>query len=358
MGILVFIIVLALLVLIHEFGHFIVAKKNGILVEEFGFGFPPRIFGIKIGETLYSINLLPIGGFVKVYGEEYHEGTSVDPKLKGRAFINKKPWQKASVIVAGVIMNFLLGWVLISYLFTQGVPSPTGKVIVEKVTPNSPAQVVGLQSKDSIVRFTDATKTYPITSTKDLISTVSLLGNKEVTLIYKTPQGEEKKVLITPRKNPPQGQGALGITIYEETAIKKYPWYEAPIKGLTYAYSLTSEIVHQLGLTLAKLVTGNGGQVEVTGPVGIAQYTGKAVQYGSNAVIELIALLSLNLAVINILPFPALDGGRLVFIVYEWISRRRVNQKFEQYLNLAGFAILIGLTVLVTANDIIKLVRH
>ncbi|MFH0979900.1 MAG: site-2 protease family protein, partial [Candidatus Roizmanbacteria bacterium] len=131
MTILIFILTLTLLVLIHEFGHFLAAKKNGVRVEEFGFGLPPRIFGIRKGETLYSINLLPLGGFVKLYGEEYHE--IKNKSLSQRAFINKKPWVKFLIVISGVIGNFLLGWILISYLFTQGVPVPTNKVIVEKV---------------------------------------------------------------------------------------------------------------------------------------------------------------------------------------------------------------------------------
>src|SRR3989344_865986 len=174
MSIIVFIIILGILVLVHEFGHFIAAKKNGVKVEEFGFGFPPRVFGKKIGETIYSINLFPIGGFVKLFGEEYHEldkTKNLPPttsKLKERAFVYKKPWQKASIIVAGVVGNFLLGWLLISFLFTQGVPTPVNKVLVEKVQSGSPANKAGLLPKDYILELGNDGKTYKLTSPNDL----------------------------------------------------------------------------------------------------------------------------------------------------------------------------------------------
>ena len=167
MSILLFFIILIVLVIIHEFGHFLAAKKNGVYVEEFGIGFPPRLFGKKIGETLYSINLIPLGGFVKLYGEEYHEVEGGKQKIaSNRAFINKKPWQKVSIIVAGVVMHFVLGWVLISYLFTQGIPTPLNKVRIEKVLPSTPAQQAGLKEKDIVYALTSANHTYPITSTE------------------------------------------------------------------------------------------------------------------------------------------------------------------------------------------------
>ncbi len=356
MTIIIFILILALLVLIHEFGHFIAAKKSGVLVEEFGFGFPPRVIGKKIGETLYSINLLPIGGFVKLYGEEYHEeGAMVDGKLKSRAFINKKPWQKVLIVVGGIIGNFLLGWVLISFLFTQGVPSPTNEVIVEQVQSNSPASAVGIHSGDRITKAIKGDKTYPLTSIADLQDVTKKYADQPIKLEVKQ-NGAAREVTVTPRKHPPAGQGSLGlvITSFEE---KKYPWYSAPYYGLIQAGNITRMIVVELAKTVVQLATLKNPKVDVAGPIGIAQFTGQAIKFGQNAVLELIALLSLNLAVINILPFPALDGGRLVLVLYEWISGRKVNRTFERYLNLAGIIILLSMTVLVTIHDIIKLLK-
>lgn len=356
MYILVFIIILAVLVLIHEFGHFIAAKKNGIKVEEFGFGFPPRVWGFRKGETLYSINLLPIGGFVKLYGEEYHEdGEKVDPKLKDRAFINKKPWQKAIVIVAGVVMNFLLAWVLISYLFTQGVPTPTKNVIVDNVKPGTPAAVGGLQKEDQISKITADGNEYIVSDTDALISYSKKFGGKPV--VFRVKRGAaDVNVTVVPRLNPPAGEGPLGIVITSYIE-KKYPWYEAPFYGLIHAFQITRQIVFELGKMLVSLITLQKTKVDVAGPIGIAQLTGQAIKFGNNAVLELVALLSLNLAVVNILPFPALDGGRLVFVIYEWVTKRRVNKKVEQYTNIFGMVVLLSMAVIFSINDIMKLIK-
>lgn len=356
MDIVAFILILALLVLVHEFGHFIAAKKSGVKVDEFGFGFPPRLFGIKRGETLYSINLIPLGGFVKVYGEEYHEeDKKIDPKLKKRAFVYKKPWQKSLIILAGIVGNFLLGWTLISFLFTQGVPTPTDKVIVEQVQSGSPAQVSGFKTGDVIAKITTRGKTYPLASSSDLIKvTKDFAGENLETEVIR--DGKALRLQVVPRTDPPAGQGPLGILI-TTFVEKRYPWYQAPFYGLVEAFKITRTIVVELSKVVVRLVTLQGPQVDVAGPIGIAQYTGQAIKFGQNAVLELIALLSLNLAVINILPFPALDGGRLVFVVYEWVTRRRVNKHVERYANLVGIIILLSLAVVISINDIIKIYR-
>ncbi|MCX7996909.1 MAG: M50 family metallopeptidase [Patescibacteria group bacterium] len=351
MNVLAFFIILAVLVLIHEFGHFIAAKRMGIKVEEFGFGFPPRVFGKKIGETLYSYNLLPIGGFVKVYGEEYHEDEGkID---KARAFIYKKPWQKSIVLLAGVFMNFILGWFLISYLFTQGIPTPTANATISDVSPNSPAAAAGLRQGDEILRILAGTDTIQIDTAADLVAAAKQYGDTPITLEYER-DGQIATTVLTPRANPPAGQGAIGVVImnYE---IKQYPWYTAPYYGLRHAAIITVTILRELGNLLLSLVTFQETKVDITGPVGIAQYTGEALKYGPNALLELTALLSLNLAVVNLLPFPALDGGRLVFVLYEWITRKRISQNFERNLNLFGIITLLSLSIIVTYFDIVKL---
>ncbi len=353
--VIVFILILALLVLIHEFGHFIAAKKSGVYVEEFGFGFPPRVFGKKIGETLYSINLLPIGGFVKLYGEEYHENAEEKDAMKGRAFVNKKPWQKVIIVVAGIVGNFLLGWILISFLFTQGVPAPTNQVIVENIQKNSPAANAGIKTGDVIIDIEKDNKKYPLTTSNDLIAATRKFGDQEIVMHIKS-NNKDKTVTVVPRKNPPAGQGALGVVI-TSFVTKSYPWYSAPFYGLKEAFNITKMIVVELSKTVFTLATFHKPKVDVAGPIGIAQFTGQAIKFGNNAVLELIALLSLNLAVINILPFPALDGGRLVLIIYEWASGKRVNKTFEKYLNLTGIIILLSMTVLVTIHDILKLIK-
>lgn len=349
MSIVIFILTLGVLVLVHELGHFIAAKKNGVKVEEFGFGLPPRLFGIKKGETLYSINLLPIGGFVKLYGEELYE--IKNNKLKNRAFINKSPWQKAIIIIAGVIGNFILGWALLSFLFTQGVPVPTKKVIIEKIASNSPAQKAQLKTGDVIVEFAGK----KLETTTDLISLSKKYADQKVSLII---ERDNKKITkeIIPRKNPPQGQGPLGVVISNHI-LKKYSWYQAPFYGLKEAFNITFNIAYQLLKVIFEFITFQKPQVDVAGPVGIAQYAQSAIKFGKNAYLELVALLSFNLAIINILPFPALDGGRLVFVLYEGITKKKPNKEIEKYTNMIGILILLGLSLLITINDIAKIFK-
>ncbi len=350
-----FFIILVILVLIHEFGHFIAAKKSGVYVEEFGFGFPPRLIGKKIGETIYSFNLLPLGGFVRLFGEEYHEeGKKKETEIPShRAFINKKPWQKAIIISAGVVMNFFLGWLLISYLFTVGTPVPAG-ISIEQVQPNSPAKSVGLQKGDILEKIIVNGQESVLTTTPDLVNAAKKYADKPVTLQIKR-KTETISVNITPRSKPPKDQGSLGVVINQIVKTKQYPWYTAPFYGLIEAAKMTKTILVEFLKILMGLLTAEKTNVEFSGPVGIAKIVGEARKYGINALLEITALLSLNLAVFNILPFPALDGGRMVFVYYEWITGKKPNQDLEKYLNLAGIIILLSLSALITIWDIRKL---
>ena len=352
-NLILFIVILGTLVLVHELGHFLAAKKQGVRVDEFGFGLPPRVFGIKFGETLYSLNLIPLGGFVKLFGEEYHE--IKNSALSKRAFVNKKPWQKVIIIIAGVIGNFILGWGLLSFLFTQGIPVPTDKVIVEKVVAKSPAFTAGLKENDVIKEFLYQGEKQELKSSTDLIALSKKFGGKEINLVVERDQNEIV-VLLTPRANPPKDQGPLGVVI-TSFVVKKYLWYQAPFYSLIESFSITRKIASELIKTLFLLMTFQKPSVDVAGPIGIAKYAGDAFKFGKNALLELVALLSFNLAIVNILPFPALDGGRLVFVMYEWIARKKVNKNIEKYTNLVGILILISLGILITVNDIIKLYK-
>jgi len=421
MIILIFILTLALLVLVHEFGHFLAAKKNGVRVEEFGFGLPPRIFGIKKGETLYSINLLPFGGFVKLYGEEYHEIKS--KSLSNRAFINKKPWVKSLIVIGGVIGNFLLGWILISYLFTQGVPVPTNKIIIDKINVNSPAAKVNLKPGDQILKiitglsqnqsepikhqvkkgeylwmiashylnsgykaydiarfnniknpslifefqiikipqvknqknYSLSKKEFILKNSEEMIEITKKYSGQEITLEIER-NGQKNEVSVNPRKNPPKGEGPIGVVVTSYVE-KKFPWYQAPFYGLIEASRISYKIAVEIIKVLIQLVTFQKPQIEVAGPVGIVRYAETAIKFGKNAYLELIALLSFNLAIINILPFPALDGGRLMFILYEGVTKKKPNKNIEKYVNLIGMLILLSLALIITINDIIKIYK-
>ncbi len=358
--ILVFLLILSILVLVHEAGHFFVAKFFKIKVEEFGFGLPPRAFGVKFGETLYSINWLPIGGFVKLYGEDEAgagkpsfkvQSSKLKVKDSDRAFFAKPAWQRALVVVAGVVMNFVLAVLIISFLFSVvGVPVPKDKVLVSAVIPNAPADKAGLKAGD-IIESIDGVK---ITSSSQLVSITKERLGQPLKLKIKNEKLKINEVIVTPRKEYPKGEGPMGVAVTQDVTIKKYPWYQAPFVGIKEALSQTWMIVKGLSTLVSQLITKGAVPQDVAGPVGIAQLTGKVVDIGPFAVLSFISLLSLNLAIINILPIPALDGGRLFFILFEAVTRKKVNPKFEGYAHTIGMAILLGLIALITLHDLFR----
>lgn len=360
--IIIFILILSVLVLIHEAGHFFVAKKMDVKVEEFGFGFPPRIFGKKIGETIYSLNALPIGGFVKLYGEDEAGMGKVSLKKSKqkfkdakRAFFAKNPWQRALIVVAGVVMNFLLAVVIASYLFAVvGIATPGNHVLVAEVAKNSPAQQAGLVVGDTIISVDSITVTNP----QQVIDyTKKHLGQKLIITILDK-QNKQQVLYITPRTKYPVNEGAMGIAITTNVIAKKYPWYQAPVVGTVETVKQSWLVIQGLGQSVWQLVVQHSVPKDIAGPIGIAQLTGQFVQVGPNAVLSLISLLSLNLAVLNILPIPALDGGRLFFILIEAVTGKKVNPKYEGYAHAIGMAFLLTLILLITFHDVVRLITH
>lgn len=353
-----FILILSVLVLVHELGHFLVAKKLGIKVEEFGVGFPPRAVSKKIGETVYSINWLPVGGFVKLYGEDAAGGGSVKRQKVDvtadmkRAFFARPLWQRISVVIAGVVMNFILAVALISFLFaSQGVPLPSDKVIISEVAQGSPAQSAGIKGGDKVVAINDIV----IDDTEEFINETKKLRGKEVAVTLLR-EDRELTVKLTPRVNAPKDQGAMGVAI-TSIEVKKYSWLEAPIYGTIEAGKFSVLILGGLGQMVSDLFTGGVKPESVAGPVGVAQLTGEAVRAGWFAVLWFTALLSLNLAVLNIMPIPALDGGRFFFMIIELITRRKVSPKYEAMAHGVGLVVLLGLMALITLVDVTRLIQ-
>lgn len=353
MAIVIFLVILTVLVVVHEAGHFLLAKLFNVKVEEFGFGFPPKVWGKKIGETVYSINALPIGGFVKLFGEDEAGGGRVSFKSqsfknKQRAFFARPWWQKFIIVFAGVLMNFILAWVILSFLFALvGATIIKDGILVESVMQNSPAQKAGLKHGDVILKI-EKTK---LISTNQLVEETKKHLGQNVSLEVMS-QGKLETLKIIPRKEYPKNQGPLGVVIGQNVEHKKYPWYEAPLAGFKDSVNRINLIVFGLYSVVSQLFsTGTVPQGAVAGPVAIAQLTGF---FCSDTVscFEFASFLSLNLAVLNVLPIPALDGGRLFFILFEAITRRKVHPKFESYVHIVGMIFLLGLMLLVTIYDI------
>jgi regulator of sigma E protease len=360
MTLIIFILILSLLVFIHEFGHFLAAKRAGILVEEFGFGLPPRIWGKKIGETTYSINALPIGGFVKLFGENGEESESAEKKeeTKGRAFYEKSLLRRFSVLVGGVTMNLLLAVVAFSILyFIYGIPTKTGEVKVVAVSESSPASEIGLKDEDKIISV-DGKK---FSGIEEFVNYTTGKAGEEIEIVIAR-EGESRVFKVVPRKEPPEGEGPLGVAI-SDTQLKKYPVWQMPYFGVregfkesvTWGGMILTSLRDNVVLNIAK---GEAPSKDLAGPIGIYQITGQVRQAGILALLQFLGILSVNLAIINILPFPALDGGRLVFLVYEAIFRKKINPKIEVWANSVGMALLLGLMLLITINDITRLVRN
>lgn len=347
----VFFIVLSILIIVHELGHFVVARKTGVMVEEFGFGLPPRLFGKKIGETIYSLNALPFGGFVRLHGETDEESIT-NP---GRAFLNKSKKTRAAIVIAGVIMNVLLAIVSFAILYSfTGIPRNTKDVKVVEIAAGSPAQTAGLVVGD-IVRKVDGKA---ISSSDEFIASVEQKKGKYVVLDVET-NSATRKVTLIPRENPPAGQGPLGVTI-TSTEIYYPPVWQRPFYGIYFGLKDAIFWGQTVVVGLWKIVTGLFvGQVpkDVTGPVGIFAVTSQAAKVGILAVVNLVGILSINLAILNIVPFPALDGGRLLFIAIEKAIGRKVVPKVEAVIHTVGMVILLLLLLAITIHDVLGIIR-
>jgi len=348
----VFLIVLSILVLVHELGHYLVARAIGVGIEEFGLGLPPRAWGKKICGTVYSLNWLPIGGFVKLAGED--EEQSLAPKKQLFSARTKK--ERVAILIAGVAMNFLLAIGVTAYLLTQGVMEPAGRVHIEQVVPDSPASQAGLKEKDLVLELSSSSKLLKSPKLpKDLIDFVKETTGQQVILTVER-EGKIVQVALIPRKVYPPGQGPMGVAI-SDLEKRVYPWSIAPVKALEVNLLRAKDMLVSLLQLIWRLITLQPVNADVAGPIGIAQVTGQAVKFGWKAVLEFISILSLNLAVLNILPIPALDGGRLAFVFLEKILGRRIRPAFEKQTHQIGMIILFALILLVSLNDILRLTR-
>ena len=357
--IITFIIVLGILIIAHEFGHFIVAKKSGVKVEEFAIGFPPRLFSFKRGETTYSINLFPIGGYVKMLGELEHSKDS-------RAFENQTPGKRFLISVAGVMMNLVLAWLILVIGFSIGmtplVSDPnsipgkriSSEIIVADVSKGSPADSIGLEQGDLLIsgKKPDG-EIVNFDSAKDVSDFTSSETGQEVVIKYQRDKiSNEKTVKISDSKESP-----LGVSIVDRQ-VKRVPVYLAPTVALRELGKVVSITFQFLGNLVAGIFRAHTVSEGVGGPIAIYVYTGLAVRAGIMVLAQFVALLSINLALINILPFPSLDGGRILFIILEKIfGRRVVREQVESIIHTVGFALLLILIGFITYRDILNLIH-
>lgn len=353
--IILFLLILGVIVFFHELGHFFMAKLYGVKVDEFGLGFPPKMFGIKKGETEYTINWIPLGGFVKIKGENGENKD--DPE----SFSSRSISERFQILSAGVIMNFFLAFVIFGAIFMLGFPQDiTGlessaikdakdiKVQVSEVKENSPASAAGLKTGDTIEKAGDA----DIKSIENLQNYTKENVGKIVVLTIK--RGKENFTReIIPRKEYPQNEGPMGVTL-AQTAIISYSPIAAIKQGYEYTVQLTIFIILAFAGIIWNLATTGKTAAEISGPVGIAAMTQQAAAMGLMTVLNFTAIISVNLAIINVLPFPALDGGRLLFLVVEKIKGSPINQEWEARANNVGFALLMLLMVVVTFKDLAK----
>ncbi|MFA6132266.1 MAG: RIP metalloprotease RseP [Patescibacteria group bacterium] len=416
--VILFLAVLSLLVFFHELGHFVTAKKIGMKIDEFGFGFPPRAFGIMrvrgeerrlveeteevvvgteetVGtggielvqtkvtdvirdtvevrpinrwkfiwggsdqhedQTIYSINWIPLGGFVKIHGE------SGELKNDPRSFSSRPIWQRFIVLIAGVAMNFAFAAVLLSIGFAVGLPSivdesvPTSvklaneKIQIMSVIAGSPAERAGMETSDEILSIDDQI----FTSSEAARTYIKTREGEEVKFLLK--RGDEALTFsVTAEDLPTYGEKGVGVGLVK-TALVSYPWYLAAIKGVEATFVFTWEVLKAFGNLLWNLVVHQSVAVDLAGPVGIAVMTGQAAAMGILYLLQFAAILSINLAVVNILPFPALDGGRIFFLIIEKIRGRALDERFEALAHNLGFALLLLLVAVVTFRDIFKFV--
>ena len=377
--------VLAFLVFVHELGHFVAAKKFGIKVLEFGFGFPPRLWGIRRGETIYSINAIPLGGFVRMLGEE----DPADP----RSFARQAVWKRVVVLCAGSFMNFVTPLVIFTVVFMLPQQVPVGQVFVTGVAPGSPAQAAGVRAGDQIMAIDGERVRFH----GDLIAEIEVKLGAETELTVKrgsivsglgmSPDSSVvETVTVVPRMNPPSltvvetvtdaetevslrearrynarlavgdtmTQGAVGVMIGTSN-VRLVEDRQPPLSAMGNA---ADQIVDVLTLTKNGFQrwAGGGPDPGFTGPIGIAQVTGEVAEIGASPFFQLVAFISISLGIINLLPIPALDGGRLMFVLIEWArGGKRISPQREGLIHLIGFAALIGLIAVVSFFDITRI---
>ena len=374
----IFIIVLSILVLVHECGHFVAAKLFGVKAEEFGIGIPPRLFGKKIGQTLYSVNLLPFGGFVKLLGEDEMEGGSDGKNKDPQSFMSKTPFQRILIIVAGVTMNLILAVtlyyaVLVSHGF-QSLNIPlfydytfrfgevlTTSTVISGFSEDAPLQAAGGEFGEAVIGINGI----PTNTVEELHQALVDKAEQEVEVLLLDKRQNSSTAIRSLKVAPAvgdEGQGILGVYLADVAVLDYSDGMNKFLAGPMHAYNMFSYSTNVLGKLISTSVKTRDAEplaTSVAGPVGVYSIVGSILEYGGEGrlltLLDFMALMSLSLAFINILPLPALDGGRLFFVGIELVARKKINPIFEAYAHRIGLVVLIGLLVLVSIKDVLFL---
>ncbi len=375
MTVILFFIILGTLVFVHELGHFISAKKAGIRVDAFALGFPPKIIGKKIGETEYSLNLIPFGGYVKIFGEdgdgdaEVANGVPSESVDTSRRFTDKPRWVQAVVLSSGVLGNIVFAWLLVSISFMAGIPSSLEgryaehvqepKLTITSTLPDAPAARAGLMGGDTVWSITDEGAKGGLKKRSegyDPESARIFIGEAAGPLTIEYERGHKMHSLtVVPEGGIIEDKKAIGVTL-DAVGEVRFGFFRAFFEGALMTWDLLRAVAVGLFGFLTQAIQGEADLSSVTGPVGIAGLVGEARVLGVVYLLSFTAFISLNLAVINLLPIPALDGGRLLFLAIEGITRRPLPTKFTRIVNTAGFALLILFMLFITYRDVVKLV--
>lgn len=337
--VIVIILILSIVILLHELGHFFTARAIGVRVYEFGIGFPPRLFAFKRGEVEYSLNAIPIGAFVKMAGRE---------DSSPRSLASKKPWTRLAVSAAGPVANILLAFILFSIAFMIPTTIVTGGegVKIESVAPGSPAAEAGIQEEDIIL----SVEGQPVQVFEDISSIIADRQGAETEMVLQR-DGEEIYIKLTPRVNPPQGEGPIGVElgyVTKYTTVHRYSFKEAITGG-------ASIIIH-VPLMIKEIIRDPGSAL--MGPVGAAQVTGEMIEYGIAPTIGIAGSISLGVALFNFIPIPPLDGAGMLLAIIELVRHgKRLSIEKERLIYMLGTAFLIMLTVVIWYNDILRLIR-
>lgn len=353
---LIFLLLLSVLVIAHELGHFWAARRSGMTVEEFGVGFPPRLWAWKDRRgTEWSINLIPLGGFVRIFGENGEE------RGQPGSFTSKPAWARFAVLIGGVVMNILVAWALFSAGFAIGMPAmigenaPAGAVIenpailVMEVLPESPAARAGVVPGDTLTRVGEQA----VVDAENARTLLAAAGTNEIAVQFS--RGDVVlEVTVRPEILPGHEQPLLGIA-FADIGTVRLPWWRAPLAGARVTVDATIGVVRAFGQLIAGAARRDDVVASLSGPVGIAVMAGDIARLGGAHLLQFAAMLSVNLAVVNAIPFPALDGGRIALLVIEVIRRKPNSRRWEQGVHAAGFALLLLLVVFVTYHDILRL---